>query len=295
MQFWKIFSNILKQLKGFKDNVIKWLQSYLSNRSFTVQLKRTKSGQCYIKIGVPQGSILGPLLFILFTKDIENIAEKYQFSFHCYADDCQIYFCFRASSSEEPLSKLEMCLVEIKTWMTHHFLKLNNQKTEVLEVFPFYNQSPSISSIQYENVPIPTQNAVKSLGVYFDSKLLFQRHANEVANVCNFRLKNMSRIGSKLDDELKKVVAQSYIMNKIDYCNVVYSSLNQNSINKLQTIQNAAARFVAGVHSYNREWRHEGSMHELLFSLHFLPVKYRVKYKICLLCYKCLNDRLHFI
>jgi len=127
--------------------------------------------------------------------------------------------------------------------------------------------------------------------VFFDSKLSFQRHVNETVRTCNFRLKNMSRIGSKLDEDLKKIVAQSYIMNKIDYCNIIYSSLNQNSLNKLQTVQNAAARFVGGVPNNVIDWRHGGSMHELLFALHFLPVKYRVKYKICLLCFKCLNNK----
>ena len=116
----------LKTLYGFDDVVLCWLNSYLTGRFFQVKVNKTTSGGCFITIGVPQGSILGPLLFILFTKDLESIAVKYGFSFHCYADDCQIYFCFKLPSDELKVNtdNLSACLAEVKLWMTHHFPKL---------------------------------------------------------------------------------------------------------------------------------------------------------------------------
>ena len=286
----ELLLNTLREMYGFKGVVLEWLHSYLSGRSFKVKVNKTLSGECYISIGVPQGSILGPLLFILFTKDLESIAKKFGFAFHCYADDCQIYFCFKKSSDEPEvsLSNLSACLMEIKSWMTAHFLKLNDDKTEVLDVYPFYAQAPSVGQVCFDSNVIVSSTSVKSLGVYFDSKLSFERQINEVVKTCSFRLKNLSRIGSKLDPNLKKTLVHSYILSKLDYCNVIYFGANQRLLDKLQSVENAAARFASSTHGF--EWRNPGSMCDLLASLHFLPVRYRILYKLCLLCFKCLNN-----
>ena len=191
--------NVLREAYGLCGKVIDWIVSYLSSRSFKVHVEKTASGKYLIKIGVPQGSILGPLLFILFTKDLELIAKKYNFKFHCYADDSQIYFRFEADADSMNCysAQLEKCLTEVKSWMTCHFLKLNPNKTEVIEIVPFRNQSASYQSIDFDGHYIPVQESVKTLGVHFDSKLLFNKHANEIVSSCNFRLKNLSRIGSE--------------------------------------------------------------------------------------------------
>ena len=79
-----------------------------------------------------RGQILGPLLFIMSTKDLELIANKYNFSFHSYADDCQLYFCFKPTVDSHLDDMLSRCLKEVKDWMICHFLKLfiNTDKTE---------------------------------------------------------------------------------------------------------------------------------------------------------------------
>ena len=278
--------HVLHTTYGLKGKVIDWIMSYLSHRTFKVTVNRTKSGQYYIKIGVPQGSILGPLLFILFTKDLEHIAKKYHFKFHCYADDSQIYFCFEAEddSINHYRDMLEKCLVEVKNWMTWNFLKLNPNKTEAIEIVPFRNQSPVFRSINFDGYFVPVQDSVKTLGVYFDNKLSFNKQVNEIVSSCNFRLKNLSRIGSKLTPDLKKTLVKSFILSRLDYCNGLYNGINQVILNKLQTILNASARFALGIFNTHRRFY---SSHELLSELHFLPMKYRVQFKIALLSYKC--------
>ena len=285
----ELLLKILKDTYGLTDTVLLWFQSYLSMRSFKVKIKRTLSGKCFVTIGIPQGSILGPLLFILFTKDLQLVASKHGFMFHCYADDCQIYLCFEALSetSDSVVQRLEACLSDIKSWMTWHFLKLNEGKTEALSLHPFYGQSQLVDEIYFNDTVIATSPTAKSLGVHFDSKLSFQKQASEVVQTCNYRLKNMIRIGSKLQPDVKQMIFQSYIMNKLDYCNSVYGGINQSVINKLQSVQNAGARFVKGM--FGRDWRQRGSMHDLLSTLHYLPVYYRILFKICLLTFKCIH------
>lgn len=286
----RLLLKILTESFGFNGTVLKWFESYLSQRSFRVKINGSLSGNCYITIGIPQGSILGPLLFILFTKDLQLVARKHGFMFHCYADDCQIYLCFKALPSEANVTveKLEKCLSEIKHWMTMHFLKLNEEKTEALALHPFYGQSKLVDQISFNGADIAITPTAKSLGIHFDCKLSFQHQVNDIVRTCNYRLKNMIRIGSKLQPSLKQIIFQSYIMNKMDYCNSVYAGLNQSLIDKLQSVQNAGARFVGGI--FGRSWRQSGSMLDLLSSLHYLPVSYRTLYKICLLCFKCIHN-----
>jgi len=87
----KLLLQKLKVMYGINGTVLSWIASYLDGRSFTVKVKTSVSSSCILEIGVPQGSILGPLLFILYTKDLEKIVTKYGFSVHLYADDTQLY------------------------------------------------------------------------------------------------------------------------------------------------------------------------------------------------------------
>ena len=180
---------------GISGNALEWFKSYLNGRSFTVTIDRFRSKQCYLRIGVPQGSILGPILFILYTKELESIVRKHGFSIHLYADDTQLYVEFNPlyhnmANIEESLIK---CLEEVKAWMSNNKLKLNPDKTEVLTVQKRNNFSPTtVKAIQLEEGKEPTETSrvVKSLGVLFDEHLTFEDHVNSVIKSANVHLLN---------------------------------------------------------------------------------------------------------
>ena len=121
---------LLKRLSnrfGVKGTSLKWFESYLAERSFYVKVKDGVSRSCSFACGVPQGSILGPILFILYMGPLSEIIKRHNLEYHFYADDTQLYMTFAASSqleADEARFAIEACAYDIKCWMTENRLKV---------------------------------------------------------------------------------------------------------------------------------------------------------------------------
>ena len=274
----------LSSVYGIKNTALQWLKSYLSNRTYKVRVKKGTSSEGFLEIGVPQGSILGPLLFIMYTKDLEKIVTQYGFTVHLYADDTQIYFAFDVHSKNPNLDGIKACFQDIKDWMAENFLKLNEDKTELLNIGPYESTVQSLNLSK--DISISVKEKAKNLGFIFDNELNLDAQVNAVTQICYINQRNLNKIGSKLSHELKIQLVHSNILCFIDYCNSVYGGLTECNIKKLQKIQNNAVRFVFGL--YGLKSREHISPY--LKKLHFLPVRYRIKYKIALLVFKCINN-----
>ena len=236
--------------------------------------------------GVPQGSLLGPLLFILYMKDIIKIADAYGLSIHIYADDTQLYIGFESLTKEEPtevITKIENCLEEIKKWMSHNFLKLNTTKTDLI----FFGTKKKLKSftrpqICHENDNIESSKVVKTLGVWLDPNLSMEREINQKCSSAYYHLRNIGRIKRCLDEPRRILLVQSLILSKLDYCNSVLANAPGYLIKKLQRVMNAGVRFIYNI-------RKREHITPYIKKAHFLPVSYRIKFKLCLLVYKAFN------
>uniref|UniRef100_A0A9J8A9E6 Reverse transcriptase domain-containing protein n=1 Tax=Cyprinus carpio carpio TaxID=630221 RepID=A0A9J8A9E6_CYPCA len=120
----------LQNYTGIQGQALRWFRSYLSDRYHFVYLNGESSHLSPVKYGVPQGSVLGPLLFSIYMLPLGNIIKNYRISFHCYADDTQLYISTRPGETSK-LSKLTECVKNVKDWMTNNFLLLNSDKTEI--------------------------------------------------------------------------------------------------------------------------------------------------------------------
>ena len=277
----------LEHRLGITGLALDWFRSYLSGRTQNVTISNSQSTAHKLACGVPQGSVLGPKLFTVYTLPLGDIVRQHSTSFHLYADDTQLYLtCKRSecpSAQKSTITRLEACIDDIRQWMPLNGLKLNDAKTEFLQIqSKFGNKLPSMDiAIGTDHIK-PTMSA-RNLGVMFDETLCLSPHISNICKSAVFQLRQISRIRNFLTKDATKTIVHSLVTSRLDYCNSVLAGLPDHDIKRLQCIQNAAARLT----SKTRKFDH---ISPVLQQLHWLPVKYRITFKILVLTYKALND-----
>ena len=196
--------------------------------------------------GVPQRSVLGPILFILYFLPLGNIIRKPHIHFHCYTDDTQLYISMRPDESNH-LVQLQECLKNIKAWMTQKFLLLNSDKTEIVVIGPKHLREtlsdPIVTLYGFSWAPSST---VRSLEVMFDQDMSFDPHVKQVSRTAFFHLRNIVKIRSILSQTDAEKLVNAFVTSRLDYCNSLLSGCPSKCVKSLQLVQNAAARVLTG-------------------------------------------------
>lgn len=269
----------LEHCVGLKGTVLKWFESYLTDRSISVQMGQFSSSVAPLTCGVPQGSVLGPLLFTLYMLPLGFIFRKHGISFHCFADDVQVYLPLKVPAKES-LQAVINCMSDIKTWMDLNFLKLNENKTEVV-LFGRPELVQVLASSLGQLAPHLRSHA-RNLGVIVDSAFKLDKQVSAVVKSSFFQLRLIAKVKPYLRQaDLEKVI-HVFITSRLDYCNSLYTGIGKSELYRLQLVQNAAARLLSG-----RKKREH--ITPVLSSLHWLPVKYRIDFKVILFVFKCIN------
>ena len=274
----------LNSLYGISGDALDWFKSYLSNRVQRVIIGDTVSECKSLNFGVPQGSVLGPKIYCMYTKPISDIIAGHVLSHHCYADDTQLYIAIEHSANlHSELLRMERCVADIRNWMRHNMLKLNDDKTELIVFASRYNQHLySDASMMIGNTTVVCEPQVKNLGVIFDQVMSMRQHVNYTSRTARFHLRNISRIRRYIPEESCKLVVQSLVTSRLDYSNGLLYGIPKSAVSILQSVQNSAARIVTK--TAPRE-----HITPVLRELHWLPVDRRIEYKILLYAYKALN------
>ncbi len=221
-----------------------------------------KSKWTSMTCGVPQGSILAPLLFSLYMLPLSQIMRKNQIAYHSYADDTQIYLAL-SPNDYSPIDSLCQCIDEINSWMCQNFLQLNKEKTEVIA---FGNKDEVLKVNAYlDSRGQTTKNQVRNLGVILETDLSFSSHVKAVTKSAYYHLKNIARIRCFVSSQDLEKLVHAFITSRVDYCNGLLTGRPKKTIRQLQLIQNAAAR----IQTRTRKSEH---ITPVLRSLHWLPV-----------------------
>jgi hypothetical protein len=270
---------------GLTDGALNWMRSYLTGRTQSVVVNGTVSTPQVLHYGFPQGSVLGPKNFKRYSRPIGKIARKHELSFHLYADDTQLYVTFNPSNpldQEHAIVKIQNCIGEIKDWMTSNFLKLNDDKTEIVIITNKKDTSAFLTEITVGDASLEASKCAKNLGVIFDSEMKMVQQITATCKRAFCEIRNIGRIRSFLNDKAAASLVHAFVSSKLDYCNGLLYGLPKKQLNKLQRVQNCAARVVS------RRKKHD-HITPVLASLHWLPIPQRIDYKLLLITFKALN------
>jgi hypothetical protein len=267
---------------GITQSAFSLLKSYLVGRTQAVVIGDSFSESKDLQFGVPQGSVLGPILFVAYTSSLAIVLKAHGVAFHLYADDTQIYI--RITGIGEVKQKLQILLSDISLWMLKRKLKLNEGKTELIIIrgnnrIDIRNDFGTLTSGQAQLSPV---DFVKDIGVIFDQKLSFEKHIKNAVSKCNYHIRNLYSVRKYIDRKSMLTLVHSLIVSQIDYCNCLFYEIPNKHLRRLQSVLNRAARLIFGLPP-----RH--STTPSLIELHWLPIKARIEFKICLMTYRILK------
>ena len=277
-----ILLDVLNRQYGLKDTALSWVNSYLRSRFCRVSVNSAKSSIRPLLCSVPQGSCLGPWLYLAYAGTLFDIIPS-NISLYGYADDHIASTRFRTSPSSESRSilDLENCAIEINNWMDQNKLKMNTSKTE----FIMFGSSPQINKCTTTHIDIAGENIecksyIRYLGAFLDQNLTLKDHVKHKCRSAMINYLKIKSVRKYLDRSATEILLLSLVISHLDYCNAILYGIAVSELQKMQRIQNMCAKLILNRSKYD-------SSSQALYDLHWLPIKYRIEFKILCFMYNC--------
>lgn len=266
---------------GFSKQFLYWTLSYLSDRSQFVQIDADKSEKVPIHHGVPQGSILGPVLFNLYVNDLQDVVNTSTIQ---YADDTTIYKSCRPGNINSAETDINNYLNSLSSWSTKNSLAANSIKTKYMicstsRLSKLHGIETHQSNITFTDIPLEREKSTKLLGIQIDEHLTWQYQLNNVLSSCYGSLSTLRKLKHFTTFKLRKQLVEALILSKLDFNDFVYS-LSSTKLNKLQRLQLAACSFVYGRYCNIED----------IIKLKWLPIKERRDMNLLKITHKALNS-----
>ena len=267
---------------GFSKTFLRWLINYLRERSHFVQIDDRVSDPATVRFGVPQGSILGPVLFNLYVSDLQDRLPSLVTTFQ-YADDTTIYSSSRPAELHKSVEELNSSLNIVSAWSSEFNLALNPGKTKAMLLST--RQMSRVHGLDTNRPPVSISSNIleyvvcKLLGVYFHENLKWDEQVKAICKSCYGTIRILKKIKNFTDFKLRKQLAESLVLSKLNYCDTVFYPLPDFLLKRLQRLQFAAASFILG--------RYVNTTADLL-KLAWLPLKELRDYSLLKCAYKAI-------
>ena len=276
----------LRDRFGITATCLAWFESYLVNQSQRIQMHGILSVERPVVFGVPQGSVLGPLMFICYIDPLGDIARRHGINVHLYADDAQLYLAFSPHSDEDTIqavTRIQDCVAELQDWMNINKLKFNATKTEIIVMCaPHIKTKLSMPHIKLCDTVVPVCTVAKNIGVLFENNLSMNNQVQHICRVAYFHIHCIGKIRNLLDLKTTEIMIHSYVTSCLDNGNFLLYGISDHLLTKLQRVQNAAARLITKTRKHDH-------ITAVLINLHWLPIKQRIEYKLLLLTFRSLH------
>jgi hypothetical protein len=245
-------------------------------------LSTTRAFRC----GVPQGSVLGPKQFLAYSEDVVDIFSSHGITHHGFADDTQGLAHSRPGDVQTITDSLQDTVMDVGRWCSSRRLQLNAKKSEIIwfgTASNLHKLDIADMRLKFGTDVIEPAEVVRDLGVYLDSELSMRQHISRLTRSCFYHLRRLRPICRLLGHDVTQRLVSAFVLSRLDYCNALLAELPAATLAPLQRVQNAAARLVLGLGPSDH-------ITGAFIQLHWLPIKYRIAYKLCLLVYKSVNN-----
>jgi hypothetical protein len=272
----------LENIVGMEGTALKMFQSYLVNRRQIVKLGQYKSNQQLVTCGVPQGSILGPLLFLIYINDIYQIGLKGNISL--YADDtCMFYY---GRSLREIAIDAQHDLDLLNDWFQLNLLTINTTKSNYIIFAAKNKQLPNIESLKVANQPLKRVDQEKYLGLVLDKKLTWRPHIDKIKNKMASLTGSLRGIARCLPKRVRFTIYNTLVKPHIDYLIEIWGAAAATNLNLIQRAQNKLIKVLFKYDSRTPTIK-------IYQETNILNIRQSYAYQTCLLIHKIQQNNLH--
>ena len=217
---------------------LSWFQSYLSERKQFFKISCFSSNPVSLRFGIPQGSVLGPVLFSLYTSPISEIIQKLDVLYHQFADDITLFTGASYLDPHPSLTKISECIPGLNLWSFNNHLMLNSNKSEVMFVGSpiLLSKSNLPTEVIFDGTTLSVTSELKIQGVTLNSRLNFTHFVSQIIQASNFHLHAIRQARKFLPFDTPLALLIFLVLSRIDYCNSLLCRLSNCLISKLQSL-----------------------------------------------------------